>query len=905
MKNRSRRLASLLTSALARIEPCEPRQLLSTYVVNTLSDATNPGAGLVTLRQAVADANLHSGADTITFDPKVFAPGSLHTITLVQGQIQFTDTSGKTTVNGPGSGVVAVDGNGQSRVFSVFQTVSISGLTITGGDVQGQSADDTAQGGGIYNLGTLSLTDSTISGNSAIGFSNRGYDYHQGGSAQGGGIYSAGPMTINGCTISGNYAAGGTAGDFRELYGNTANGGDGSGGGVYAGTSLTITNSTLTGNTASAGNSGYFGGTAGVVTGGGIFAGGSVTLTGSDITHNFADGGVSAYSDSAGGDGGGLYAGSSATLLDDHVDDNSLDGTAGSAVSTSFGGGIFAAANLSIQQSTVQGNTVTAHVENGVSDKQEGGIVFGGGIAATGQTQIGSSTISGNTALGATGQRAYNIYEPNDGGDGRGGGLFISGICTVTNSTIALNAATGGTGGDGHGGNPRGPGGAGGNGAGGAVYSTGSFTAADSTITGNTANVGQGGAPYNSNYPAGPNGTATAGGINIVSGNTTFTNSIVSANMSAGVFSDIVGVASASSEFNLIGVGGGLTNSVNGNHVGVTNPDLSPLGEYGGPTLTMVPIAGSPAIDAGSNALLPLVAIDDQRGLARIFNSTVDIGAVEVQPKIQPLGGKIIGTAGSFNNHGTTIANVFDQNLSTYFDAPLASGAYVGLDLGTSQVVSQISYSPRIGWASRMVGGKFQASNSVNFSAAVVTLYTITAKPAAGVMTTVSISNKTPYRYIRYVGPTNSYCDIAEMQLFGPATAPTEFPGAIIGTAGSYRNHGDTISKAFDQNFSTFFDGPNASGDWVGEAFAAPVVVTQVKFAARAGYASRMVGGMIQASNTADFSSGVVTLRTISYPPPSGSLRTVTLSNTTGYRYYRYIGPTNSYCDIAELEFLG
>jgi hypothetical protein len=66
-----------------------------------------------------------------------------------------------------------------------------------------------------------------------------------------------------------------------------------------------------------------------------------------------------------------------------------------------------------------------------------------------------------------------------------------------------------------------------------------------------------------------------------------------------------------------------------------------------------------------------------------------------------------------------------------------------------------------------------------------------------------------------------------------------------------------------------------------------------------------MVGGKIQASNTADFGSGVVTLATVTTTPVAGQLTTLSLNNTTAYRYYRYIGPTNSYCDIAELELDG
>jgi hypothetical protein len=76
-------------------------------------------------------------------------------------------------------------------------------------------------------------------------------------------------------------------------------------------------------------------------------------------------------------------------------------------------------------------------------------------------------------------------------------------------------------------------------------------------------------------------------------------------------------------------------------------------------------------------------------------------------------------------------------------------------------------------------------------------------------------------------------------------------------------------------------------------------------FAPRSGFTSRMVGGEFQASNTADFSSGVVTLATITTAPAAGQLTTLSLNNATGYRYYRYLGPANSYCNIAELEFWG
>jgi hypothetical protein len=60
------------------------------------------------------------------------------------------------------------------------------------------------------------------------------------------------------------------------------------------------------------------------------------------------------------------------------------------------------------------------------------------------------------------------------------------------------------------------------------------------------------------------------------------------------------------------------------------NPMLAPLGDYGGPTHTMPPLAGSPAINPAGGDTNSVFATD-QRGLARVVNGIVDVGAVEVQ----------------------------------------------------------------------------------------------------------------------------------------------------------------------------------------------------------------------------------------------------------------------------------
>ena len=113
-------------------------------------------------------------------------------------------------------------------------------------------------------------------------------------------------------------------------------------------------------------------------------------------------------------------------------------------------------------------------------------------------------------------------------------------------------------------------------------------------------------------------------------------------------FNDFGEPAGASSAYNIVGFGSGLTDAVNGNQIEFVMYEvmLLPLANYGGPTETMPPMVGSPAIDAGSNSLIPSGVTTDQRGLPRIANGTVDIGAVEAQTNIAGSSDSTFGSGG-------------------------------------------------------------------------------------------------------------------------------------------------------------------------------------------------------------------------------------------------------------------
>ncbi|MFU8833211.1 MAG: choice-of-anchor Q domain-containing protein, partial [Wenzhouxiangella sp.] len=232
----------------------------------TLMVTNTNDSGSGSLREAIT---LASAGDTIEFEAGV------------NGPIMLESPLPPLVVNleilGPGAHVITIDGDGQHQVFLVEAdtTITISGLTIMGGFTDADSRTF-GIGGGIWNLGTLALTDSVVSGNFA--------------EVSGGGIANDGILHITRSTISGNsvalFGSGGGIENFEAeltivdstISGNAADIGGGisnnSDGGV---SQLSVRNSTISGNTAD-------------FEGGGIDNfGGEVELVFSTVANNSAD----------------------------------------------------------------------------------------------------------------------------------------------------------------------------------------------------------------------------------------------------------------------------------------------------------------------------------------------------------------------------------------------------------------------------------------------------------------------------------------------------------------------------------------------------------------------------------------------------------------------------------------
>ncbi len=324
-------------------------------------------------------------------------------------------------------------------------------------------------------------------------------------------------------------------------------------------------------------------------------------------------------------------------FVDSTVTASISDLTISRGFASSLGGGIYNAGNLTVTNCTLSGNT---------AGSSGGGIYFdgtyGGTIAVSGCTFSGNNGLTWGGGIGYVGPGGtLTVTNSTFSGNGaaRGGGIFAQrGTTTITNSTFAGSSTAGGIA-ISHGTiTISGTTIAGNDGSGISNDLGGTVTVIDSTISANGDDAYQGGGIYNDgtlivqNSTIARNSASGAGaGIYRESGTVTLVNTIVAQNAN-GISPDIFGAVTAN--FSLIGNTAGATISGTGNLLN-QDPLLAWLGNYGGPTQTMPLLVGSPAIDTGSNDLIPSGLIADQRGLYRIVNGTVDIGACENQPPTQ------------------------------------------------------------------------------------------------------------------------------------------------------------------------------------------------------------------------------------------------------------------------------
>jgi CSLREA domain-containing protein len=285
--------------------------------------------GNCSLREAVTAANTDTAVDACPAgsNPDVIVvPAGVYVLTHIgagedaaaTGDLDVTDD---VEIQGAGAGSTHIVGNGTDRVFDFDPggtgvTAALSGITVRGG---GDFAGVVAQGGGIRNRGTLTVTGCEIRQNRAEGTP----------AASGGGIHSDGTLGLTGSRVFQNLASS----DVLVEGGGIANNG-----------SATITNSTIELNVADAGGSGPSAG------GGGISSNGPLTITGTTIQHNVAS--VCCMAGSAAG--GGIATTAQLALTNSTITSNRAEN--GSPASTSSGGAMALGASATINNATIADN---------------------------------------------------------------------------------------------------------------------------------------------------------------------------------------------------------------------------------------------------------------------------------------------------------------------------------------------------------------------------------------------------------------------------------------------------------------------------------------------------------------------------------------------------------------------
>jgi hypothetical protein len=322
---------------------------------NPLHVTSCADSGANTLRDAIAAAAPGGTivlASTLTLAQGVTIDGTGHTVVL-DGGCTFSNgycQSGGVTVFVVNSGVAA----------------SLSTLTIQHGAgtfvcLISVGVSFTC-GGAIGNVGTLTVTNCTLTGNSTTASGTSG-------GFGGGAIYNGGTMTLTNSAVTGNTSPYTHGGGIYNPYGSTlavtnstlsGNIAADSGGGIISDGMLTVTNSTLSGNTA-------------YNAGGAIdIEQGAPTITNSTISGN------------SGGKGGGIDVDTLGTLT-------VTNSTIGGNTAATNGGGIYTNGRVTVTNDTISGNTTTG---SGNTAGVGGGIDIEGNYNVT----LTNTIVAGNTA---------------------------------------------------------------------------------------------------------------------------------------------------------------------------------------------------------------------------------------------------------------------------------------------------------------------------------------------------------------------------------------------------------------------------------------------------------------------------------------------------------------------------
>ncbi len=386
-----------------------------------------------TLRAAITAANTDEavggcpagdGADTIVLDS-----GATYTLSEVDNE-----------TNGPNglpvvTSALIFEGNraaiarstsqdgSEFRILEVAETgtLTLQDVTLERGFLS-EDAPNTSRGGGIYNLGTVTLNRSSVSENEAF---------------DAGGIYNGGTMRLNDSDVSENIAAGEVAGGIENI-----------------GTLIVESGSTVSGNTAD-------------LAIGGLLNSGEATVSDSFIRGNYA---VSST--------GALFSSGKMTIRDTVIENNSDDGNtfsnagemeltdvtyrdntdaisnsffgenagvmtiSGSIITDNFRGGLENSSEMTLVNSTVSGNGDTGVVNETFSNRPEATLTVLYSTVAN--NTVGVDNQSGTVSLEGSIVADNDFTDPSDAGEGQNcrGNVSSEGYNLDTDGTCNLGQET-------------------------------------------------------------------------------------------------------------------------------------------------------------------------------------------------------------------------------------------------------------------------------------------------------------------------------------------------------------------------------------------------------------------------------------------------------------------------------
>lgn len=214
------------------------------------------------------------------------------------------------------------------------------------------------------------------------------------------------------------------------------------------------------------------------------------------------------------------------------------------------------------------------------------------------------------------------------------------------------------------------------------------------------------------------------------------------------------------------------------------------------------------------------ICVVDQEKWTPVYYGKISWGKV----KFKSMGRKILYSVGMIEN-----GEVVPVGTPFYIDAngEVKDFEY---DHHKTQSMTLLRKYPFFGkedfFNNRMSFGKFQGCNNLDFKD--VTTFFTHEGITEGCWYRHKVTDKKTYKYVRYLGPSNSYCNINELEFYDEKG--NKLTGKIIGTQGTKDQDKET---AFDGNILTGFNGNSPDGHWVGLKLSQPSRIAEVRYIPR------------------------------------------------------------------------